>query len=445
MKFTKNFDKKYWKISKYVLGTSIALMVLVFLFINIKPVASAIGGVLNWIGAVLKPVIIGAVIAYIVYPIVRFYEHKLPGKLKKHSIAVAATILTFIIVLGVLITIVTLAVTKKVSALTQLDINTLATDVTRQFKLFEGDLKQWLQSINVPDGTVADWEQSLLNSAKRFVNNSSSNIGFVINIIKDGASTALFAIMFAVYFMLDIANLKKYWGAVVRKISSQKVNNFINLVLSDADKAFSGYFRGQALDALFMATMISVLFSIAGVRYGVLIGVMTGIGNLVPYLGPVFGYGLTLITGLITGTTDKMIIGIIIVAVLQGIDGAIVNPKLLSSSVKVHPMLVLVALIAGGKIGGLVGMLVAVPTAALLKVWFERWIDRRGKEKGLNNDGKPAKKPADKENAANEQETLETADDVNDRDISDKDINDKDINDKDIKDKDFNDKDISDK
>ena len=95
----------------------------------------------------------------------------------------------------------------------------------------------------------------------------------------------------------------------------------------DADRVFSGYIRGQLLDALFMMVVVSIALLLLNVKFAVIIGVLTGIGNLVPYVG-----------------------------------------------VKVHPMLVIIALLLGSKIGGLAGMILAVPVAALLKLWLDRWI-----------------------------------------------------------------------
>ena len=69
----------------------------------------------------------------------------------------------------------------------------------------------------------------------------------------------------------------------------------------------------------------------------------------------------------------------VILAILMFVDGNIVNPKLLSNAVSVHPLLVVAALIAGGAIGGIVGMIVAVPVASLLKVWFNRYLDKKEK------------------------------------------------------------------
>ena len=98
-------------------------------------------------------------------------------------------------------------------------------------------------------------------------------------------------------------------------------------------------------------------------------------------MGPIVGYGLTIVSGVISGEIKTMIISIVIISVVQVLDGAVINPKLLSQSIEIHPMLVLVAIIAGEKVGGFAGMIVAVPFAALLKIWFERLVERRAKSR----------------------------------------------------------------
>ena len=140
------------------------------------------------------------------------------------------------------------------------------------------------------------------------------------------------------------------------------------------DRVFSGYIRGQLLDALFMMVVVSIALLLLNVKFAVIIGVLTGIGNLVPYVGPFVAYGCTGFVGIMSQDWKKLIVSIIIVFVIQTIDGNIVNPKLLSHAVKVHPMLVIIALLLGSKIGGLAGMILAVPVAALLKLWLDRWI-----------------------------------------------------------------------
>ena len=123
--------------------------------------------------------------------------------------------------------------------------------------------------------------------------------------------------------------------------------------------------------------MSAVILFIAKVPYGILIGVLIGVGNLIPYIGPVVGYAAVILICLVTGQFDKLIIGVVLVAVIMFVDGNIINPRLLSQNVEVHPLLVIAALIAGGVIGGIVGMLIAVPTAAFIKLHFDRFLDKR--------------------------------------------------------------------
>ena len=107
------------------------------------------------------------------------------------------------------------------------------------------------------------------------------------------------------------------------------------------------------------------------------IGLLTGIGNLIPYVGPIIGFASLAIVAISEGSMFHLAAGGAVLGLVMAIDGNIINPKLLSDNVEIHPVLVIVALIAGGEIGGVLGMLLAVPCAALLKLQFERFIERR--------------------------------------------------------------------
>ena len=135
------------------------------------------------------------------------------------------------------------------------------------------------------------------------------------------------------------------------------------------------------MDAIIMAVLTTVAMMVAGVPYAPVIGILVGIGNLIPYVGPVVGYVSIIVCCLITGEFWKMLLAIVIMAVIMFIDGNIINPKLLSQNVEVHPLLVIAALIAGGAIGGFLGMLVAVPVAALVKMYFDKLIDLKEKDR----------------------------------------------------------------
>ena len=231
---------------------------------------------------------------------------------------------------------------------------------------------------------------------------ASDNISHIVK-AATGAVTSffsglLFGVIFSIYFLLDGNHLSKYWTRAFRLIFGQKAEDNIEVFLKDADKAFSGYIRGQFTDALIVGVLITIILSIVGVPYAIVVGVFAGLGNLIPYLGPVVGYLTLVIVCLPTAAFDKMIIGIIIFAIVMFIDGNIINPKLLSDNVEVHPLLVVAALIGGGALGGIAGMLVAVPCAALIRLQFDRYLqklsDRRREEEKAEEE-KEASDPED--------------------------------------------------
>ena len=205
--------------------------------------------------------------------------------------------------------------------------------------------------------------------------NLSSQLGNLASNLKDGLATAFFALIFSIYFLLDMPKLKKYWGRVLGIILPEKVKATLDTLIKDADKVFSGYIRGQAIDAFMVGVVVSIVFSIIGIQYAIVIGLLIGLGNLIPYMGPIVGYSSIVIVGIATSDYKSMVIAAIALLIIQAIDGNLIYPKLLSTSVNIHPMIVIISLTVGASIGGLVGMIVAVPTGALVKVWFERLIN----------------------------------------------------------------------
>ena len=185
----------------------------------------------------------------------------------------------------------------------------------------------------------------------------------------------------SIYVLIDLDNLKKYWQKVAGALLRNRSYGAVSTFLKDADYCFSGYIKGQFLDACVMAVLVSVGLSIVNVKYSILIGILTGIGNLIPYVGPIFAYGGTILACVVDGDFKKMVIGLIVVLVIQGLDGNFINPKLLSNSISVNPILVIIALLIGASLGGLLGMLTAVPMAALLKKEFDRFIAWREAKK----------------------------------------------------------------
>lgn len=358
-KLEKFYNKEYSIKSIYVVKTALMTFVLGLI---IYYLAGQTGAALSFVSGVLKPLILGLVFTYLLSPVVKKLEHRPFGGLKSEAARkIAAVVLTFVIVLmalGLILGIIAVTVTKSLSAFNPAEFKDYLLALADQFSRFWTTIEKQLASMNINLGSAGVW------------------LGRIFNGVKSGASTLLFAVIFAVYFLLD-EKIFKYWADVLKVFANEKTRDRLHVLSADANRVFSGYIRGQSMDAALVGSLVSIALLIAGVPYGVVIGILTGLGNLVPYVGPVIGFGSLIIVCLAEGSIAHLIIGGVILAAVMFIDGNIINPRMLSSNVEVHPVLVILALLAGGKVGGVVGMLIAVPVAALLKLQFERYVEKR--------------------------------------------------------------------
>ena len=379
--FKDKINKKYFEISMYVIFTCIVIFLLSRFTDQLPAIAKTTGSALKWVGAILKPVIIGFIIAYLLFPMLEKLEsllRKIKPLKKKKSVRGLAVALQWIIILVGLFIVVSLLVsviTKQARAANSEDIiegiKTYANSINELYR----ELIDRLDKLNINSAEIKSSVDTFTNNLGKYMLNLSSQLGNLAGNLKDGLATAFFALIFSIYFLLDMPKLKKYWGRVLGIILPEKVKTTLDTLIKDADKVFSGYIRGQAIDAFMVGVVVSVVFSIIGIQYAIVIGLLIGLGNLIPYMGPIVGYSSIVIVGIATSDYKSMVIAAIALLIIQAIDGNLIYPKLLSTSVNIHPMIVIISLTVGASIGGLVGMIVAVPTGALVKVWFERLIN----------------------------------------------------------------------
>ena len=369
--FKKYYNKDYSVISIYAVKTAIMIFVLGLL---VYYLAGMTGSAVSFVSAVLKPLILGIVLTYLLSPIVAKLQNGLFSSFKKPAAGrAAAVILTFLIVIAaitLILGIIVVTVTKSISAFNIEDVKQYLFVLQDQLSGFWTTIEKQLASMNISLGSVGDM------------------LGSIFNGVKAGASMLLFASIFAIYFLLD-DGIRQYWSGVLDAFTTEETRAGIRVFAQNADRVFSGYIRGQSLDALIVGVLVSVALLLAGIPYGGVIGMLTGVGNLIPYVGPVIGFGSLIIICLAEASLTDLLIGALILTLVLFIDANIINPRMISSNVEVHPVLVIVAIIAGGKIGGVVGMLVAVPVAALLKLQFDKGVEKKRSKKLKENEIKP--------------------------------------------------------
>lgn len=137
--------------------------------------------------------------------------------------------------------------------------------------------------------------------------------------------------------------------------------------LRDVDDSLGDYIRGQLLVCFLLGLIAGVSFWLFGLPYPLILGLAIGITNVIPYFGPFIGAVPALLLSLAI-SAKAVIIVIVTIFILQFIEGNILSPLIVGRSLRMHPVVIMLALLAGGELAGIPGMILAVPAAAVLKV-----------------------------------------------------------------------------
>jgi len=170
------------------------------------------------------------------------------------------------------------------------------------------------------------------------------------------------------YFTRDLHQINSIILSFVAPEKRQRVRE----VAMEMQSYVYAFFRGQVTVAFILAILYVIGLALVGLPSAGIVGTLAGLLNVVPYLGVGIGIVLSVLITLMNEPTFAqigMVVGVFVV--VQALEGTIITPKIVGESVGLHPLTVIVALIAGGKLLGLLGMIIAIPAAAALRVLFK--------------------------------------------------------------------------
>ncbi|MBB5197979.1 AI-2E family transporter [Anaerocolumna cellulosilytica] len=392
MKLNNKLNKKYTLISIYVIVTAIIIYCLSLVAKAAPVIFMVIMERVNWLMKVCKPIVLGFVFAYLFEPLNNFFEVRYEKiriknwKLKSgRTLAVFTTVILFFLAIVGIISLLVYTVTDQIRVANFDDLSVLTSSLIKTFNDFYNSVINKLADMNIQSQEITNYITSVATPILEYLKNTGTTTISSFGNLSSYITTFLFSLIISIYFMIDGRMIKVYLKKVGKALFNDRFNNKFSTFLADADYIFSGYVRGQMADAFVMMVLISLTLMIAGVKFAIIIGIFAGIGNLIPYCGPFIAYFSTAIVCLINGQYKELIIAVIALVIIQAIDGNVIQPKLLSKSIEIHPVIVIISLIFGSAIGGLMGMLLAVPVGALIKLLFVRFIDHRIQIKEQNN------------------------------------------------------------
>lgn len=217
--------------------------------------------------------------------------------------------------------------------------------------------------------TMADLEGELGG----FVQKGAGFAGQIVQSIVSGGQSLLSVISLLVVTPVVAFYLLYDWDRMIATIDSWLPRDHADTIRDLAGQmnaSIAGFLRGQMAVCLLLGIFYAVGLSVVGLNFGFLIGIIAGLISFIPYLGTAVGFVLSMGVAFVQFWPDYGMLGIVFAVFVIGqfIDGNILQPKLIGSSVGLHPVWLMFALFAFGSLFGFVGMLIAVPVSAVIGV-----------------------------------------------------------------------------
>ncbi len=340
--------------------------VVVFLFLsNIHLLFHGFNGFIH----VIYPVLVGIVIAYILDPLVKFFEFKILGKIKRRQAARWISVVITLALLILVIVILLVAMIPQVVSSIQMFIENLG-GYSRTLNQMLSDLQKFAAEYKVDisgfTSSVGDVFGTITSNLPQTVNKVlDTTINYGVEFFN-----LIISFIIAVYILMDKARLlnggKRLWKAITNEKSYQLSNDF----LGRCNSIMMQFILFDLLDGIIIGMLNSIFMLIVGYPYVPLISVIVGVTNLAPTFGPILG---AVIGSLILFLINPWyaLVFIIFTIALQTVDGYIIKPKLFGGQLGVPSIWILIALIVFGRLWGVVGILLAIPFAAIIDFLYQ--------------------------------------------------------------------------
>ena len=326
---------------------------------------------LKRLSGVLLPFFLAWLIAYLIYPLVSFFQHKL--RLKNRIISIFCALLTLTVIGSVAFYLLVPPMIQEFLRVKDLLIEYFST--TRTASNVPTTLSEFIrQNIDLHILEQMFSQENILDALKVTVPKLWSLISETINLLF-GFFTVFLILLYIVFILLDYESISEGWAHLMPK----KYRKTVTGILNDVKDGMNRYFRGQALVALCVGILFSIGFLIIDFPLAIGLGLFIGALNMVPYL-QIIGFVPTIMLAILkaadTGDNFWIIIAsaaavFIVVQIIQ--DGYLV-PRIMGKITGLNPAIILLSLSIWGSLMGMLGMIIALPLTTLMLSYYQRYI-----------------------------------------------------------------------
>lgn len=374
MKFNRN--DKYFNIAIYAFLVLAASIV----FYLVVSEVEGVFGQFKLFTTILAPIIIGFGMAYLFNFLLVMYENRVLAKVNKKYKRFLGLVLTYVTVgIGVYL-FSKFILPQLVSSLIGLvnDIPGYVRVLSKKFTDLSGEL-QVSEELAV---IIEERFNAFTNYIVTFASNLVPKIGYFTRVLISRISNIILGLIISIYVLTD---KEKFRGQGKKLLSAILPENGATKTLeltSRANLIFGNFLSGKILDSLIVAALTFVILMLVKMPYAMLVSFIIGLTNIIPFFGPFIGAVPSFFIILFI-SPQKAILFIIIIIVIQQIDGNIIGPKILGDSLGISPFWILFSLLVFGKLLGFVGLVIGVPLFVLAYSIIKDLIESRLKKKGL--------------------------------------------------------------
>ncbi|WP_300412259.1 AI-2E family transporter [uncultured Oscillibacter sp.] len=349
----------------------------------------AVAGALRWALGILSPFLAGGAIAFILNVPMRAIEGQLPkGKRWRSLRRPLALVLTLAAVTGV-VTLAVCVVSPGIADAVRSITGQLPAAIQRVQEQLAA-LESWLPQLETLAADFEiDWKalsEKAIALARDWGGGLVSSGGVLMAGVVSGVSTFVIGLIFSFYVLLQKERLSRQGRQVFYALFPEPWADKALEVLRLSNRTFSSFLSGQCVEAVILGTLFVVAMTLCRMPYALLVGVLIALTALIPVVGAFIGCVVGAL--LIAVTNPWQAVGFVVLfLVLQQIEGNLIYPHVVGSSVGLPSIWVLAAVTLGGKLMGIAGMLFFIPLCSVLYALFRGFVKDRLKERNI-----PAKK-----------------------------------------------------
>lgn len=343
----------------------------------------------------IQPILYGAFMAYLLAPVVNFFEGALTGapagrtRDPKHFSHAAVRAVSILLTWAVICVLVYLLASVLLPELYK-SILQLVSNVENYYNTISGWVEHLLESNPAAENWVAaqmdnyytditDWlKNDLMPQAQTVMLAAAGGVMSLLGFLKN----LLVGIIVSVYLLATKERCTAHARKMVYSLFSRENVRWVLRGIRKVDDIFSGFVRGKLLDSLIIGILCFIGCSILKFPYTPLVSVIVGVTNIIPFFGPFLG-AIPSTFLILLASPMKALYFVILVLVLQQLDGNIIGPKILGGKTGLSSLWVIIAILIGGSFFGIPGMFFGVPVCACLYSAVGFFVEVRLRDKNL--------------------------------------------------------------